>query len=128
MLDGCDRVSSSAQSGVGDPLEGEAWMWTGLDSLALRSERGPKAAAVMRQASAHHQEERLTDVANSRLGGFTSSEPPSLEVCKEGRDDHLLEMLREGPRHGTGRKMRSPKQGCRFYGRLGENEAMASRE
>lgn len=50
-------------------------MWISLDSLALRSERGPMAAAVMHQKSAHHEEE-LTDVAKGRSGGFTSSELP----------------------------------------------------
>ena len=49
--------SSFAQCGEGDPLGGEAWMWIVLDSLALRSEQGPVAAAVLCQVSAHHKEE-----------------------------------------------------------------------
>lgn len=53
---------------------------------------------------------RMTDVAKGRLGGSQAVSPPSLEVCKERRDDHLSEMLWEGSRHCTGRKTRSPKQ------------------
>lgn len=59
VLDECNwSLLIFAESEEGDPLLGrEAWIWIGLDSLALRSEQGPMAAAVMHQRSAHHEEE-----------------------------------------------------------------------
>lgn len=49
-------IFADVSSGEGNPLGGEAWMCAGLFSLVLRLKPGPRAAARMRQRSAHHKE------------------------------------------------------------------------
>lgn len=55
-----------------------------------------------------------------------SSEPPSLQVCKERLDEHLLQMLREEPWTTRSLKQVQDPETCSFNERLGEDEMMAS--
>lgn len=52
--------------------------------------------------------------------------PPSLEVCKERLDEHLLEMLREEPWTTRSLKQVQDPETRSFNERLGEDEMMAS--